>query len=511
MYSYEDRIRAVELYIKLGKRVKATIRQLGYPTKNALKGWYREHERLGDSAKGYRRAPKYSVALQQAAVDHYLHHGRCIEFTRKALGYPCRPLLRSWIHAAHPELCQLSVGRGRAVASPLKVKHEAVIALCTRQGKAQAIAQDLGVSRETLYNWKNQLLGREVPASMKRQGKPPADPDKAELEQQLEALKGELRRLRLEHDLLKKANEIIKKDLGVDLQLLTNREKTMLVDALKPAHAVKELLAALGLARSSYFYNRGQIRLGDRHVELRRTLSEIFERNRRCYGYRRLHASLRRMCIFLSEKVVRRLMKQENLIVATPRRRRYGAYLGEISPAPENLINRNFRSAAPNQKWLTDITEFHLPAGKVYLSPIIDCFDGLVVSWSLGTSPDADLVNSMLDTAIETVTNGPDRPIVHSDRGAHYRWPGWLSRIDGARLIRSMSRKACSPDNAACEGFFGRLENELFYSRTWQSTTIENFISEVDSYIRWYNGERIKISLGSRSPVEYRANLGYAT
>ena len=101
-------------------------------------------------------------------------------------------------------------------------------------------------------------------------------------------------------------------------------------------------------------------------------------------------------------------------------------------------------------------------AGKIYLSPIIDCFDGLVVSWSLGTSPDAEFVNTMFDTAIETVANGPDRPIVHSDRGAHYRWPGWLSRIDGAGLIRSMSRKACSPDNAACEGFFGRLKNELF-------------------------------------------------
>jgi transposase-like protein len=86
MYSYEDKIRAVELYIKLGKRVKVTIRQLGYPIKNALKGWYREHERRGDLAKGYHRAPKYSMARQQAAVDHFLHHGRCIDFARKALG-----------------------------------------------------------------------------------------------------------------------------------------------------------------------------------------------------------------------------------------------------------------------------------------------------------------------------------------------------------------------------------------------------------------------------------------
>lgn len=206
---------------------------------------------------------------------------------------------------------------------------------------------------------------------------------------------------------------------------------------------------------------------------------------------------------------MQRLMKQESLVVARPKRRRYGSYLGEISPAPDNLLNRDFRAAAPNEKWLTDITEFQIPAGKVYLSPMIDCFDGMVVSWSLGTRPDAELVNTMLDAAIETVIDTEDRPVIHSDRGAHFRWPGWLSRIADAKLIRSMSRKGYSPDNAACEGFFGRLKTELFYPRNWQSTTIEQFIQAVDSYIRWYNEQRIKISLGFLSPLEYRESWTY--
>ena len=184
--------------------------------------------------------------------------------------------------------------------------------------------------------------------------------------------------------------------------------------------------------------------------------------------------------------------------------------MGEISPAPDNLINRDFQATIPNAKWLTDITEFQIPAGKVYLSPMIDCFDGLVVSWTIGTRPDADLVNTMLDTAIETVTNGTDRPIVHSDRGAHYRWPGWLARMSAAKLIRSMSRKGYSPDNAACEGFFGRLKTELFYPRNWAATTVAQFVETVNSYIHWYNEKRIKISLGSRSPREYRQSLGIA-
>ncbi len=124
------------------------------------------------------------------------------------------------------------------------------------------------------------------------------------------------------------------------------------------------------------------------------------------------------------------------------------------------------------------------------------------------TRPDAELVNTMLDTAIDTVTVSEIRPIVHSDRGAHYRWPGWLSRMSNAKLVRSMSRKGCSPDNAACEGFFGRLKTELFYPHDWQGITLEQFIQSVDAYIRGFNEMRIKVSLGSLSPIQYRKSLG---
>lgn len=81
---------------------------------------------------------------------------------------------------------------------------------------------------------------------------------------------------------------------------------------------------------------------------------------------------------------MQRLMRQEFLIVSKSRRRRYGSDLGEIRPGPENIINRDFHAGSPNEKWLTDITEFQMPAGKVYTSPMIDCFDGLVVSWTIG-------------------------------------------------------------------------------------------------------------------------------
>jgi transposase InsO family protein len=161
----------------------------------------------------------------------------------------------------------------------------------------------------------------------------------------------------------------------------------MLVDALKQTYPLPELLSVLRLARSSYFYHRARLLVADRHAGARRVIADIFECNHRCYDYGRIRAALSRQQVFISEKVVRPLMRQEGLAAATTRRRRYGSDRGEISPAPENLINRDFHAAAPNQKWFTDITEFQIPAGKVYLSPVTDCFDGLVVSWSISTRP----------------------------------------------------------------------------------------------------------------------------
>ena len=200
-------------------------------------------------------------------------------------------------------------------------------------------------------------------------------------------------------------------------------------------------------------------------------------------------------------------MQEDKLIVPNVRRRKYNSYKGEITPAVPNVIERDFHAEQPNTKWLTDITEFHIPAGKIYLSPIIDCFDGLPVSWTIGISPDADLVNTMLDSAIGML-NENEHPIVHSDRGAHYRWPGWIERMAKAGLTRSMSKKGCSPDNSACEGFFGRLKNEMFYGCSWKDVTIEEFKRIIDEYIYRYAEKRIKLSLGGMSPIQYRQSLG---
>ena len=215
MYSYEERIRAVKLYIKLGKRTGPTIRQLGYPTKNSLKSWHREYERDRDLQVGYARSrKKYAAQQLQVAVQHYLDHDRCIASTLRALRYPCRELLTDWIDELYPHIRRRMVGRAPNVQHPPEIKNAAVVELCTRTTNAQTIAQSVGVCRPTLYNWKNQLIGRETSASMKRHndsGSAPKQKDLTELEQHVALLERNIRRLQLEHDLLKKANELLKK------------------------------------------------------------------------------------------------------------------------------------------------------------------------------------------------------------------------------------------------------------------------------------------------------------
>ena len=153
-------------------------------------------------------------------------------------------------------------------------------------------------------------------------------------------------------------------------------------------------------------------------------------------------------------------------------------------------INQLKAQIQANEKWLTDITEFAIPSGKVYLSPIVDCFDGLLVNWNISTSPDALLVNSMLDDAAKLLSVEA-KPIIHSDRGAHYRWPGWIDRMEKNGFIRSMSKKGCSPDNSACDGVFGRIKNEMFYNADWSGVNISEFIGILNDYLYWYNEKLI--------------------
>ena len=521
MFTYDERIKAVNLLIQYDLSYADVIRELGYPTRRALRNWYEEYKENKSLHTNYIRKYKYNSEEKHTAVNYYLEHGKSVSRTVRKLGYPSRPELVNWIAEIAPDQKKHCRSGGAVVKYTREQKEQAVISLCSRSKSAKEVAAEHGTTRENLYNWKRQLLteGRVHSMSNKKPNKTinthsvdtevsEIRSEKDNLASQVAELQKEVRRLKIECGIYEKAAEIIKKDQGINIQTLTNREKAIIISALRESYQLKELLEIIRMAKSSYCYQIISINT-DKYTDLKEKVKTVFKESSSRYGYRRIHSVISTAGTIVSEKVVRRIMKEENLVVPNIKRKKYFSYKGEISPEVENIVNREFHADNPNNKWLTDITEFHIPAGKIYLSPIIDCFDGLPVSWTIGTSPSAELVNTMLDEAILSL-RGNEKPIIHSDRGCHYRWPGWVERMEKAGLTRSMSKKGCSPDNSACEGFFGRLKNEMFYGCSWTDFTIGQFIEELDKYIKWYAEKRIKLSLGGMSPLDYRRSLGLA-
>ena len=304
-----------------------------------------------------------------------------------------------------------------------------------------------------------------------------------------------IERLVLENAVLRAVNDVLK---AASLDGMSNREKTLVIDRLRPAGkwSLRELTSSLGISKSSYEYQHTAIARPDRLAALRALVRRVFtEDGEGARGYRFVTARLRELDepVRASEKVVLRIMREEGLVPRWMRRKRrpYSSYAGEPTPAPPNLVRRDFRSALPNFLWLTDITEFRLPDDprKVYLSPAVDLFDGDVAAFSVGTSPSKALVAEMLAGAVAAAGGGFT---LHSDRGWHYRTPDWVRACGEAGVERSMSRKGHSPDNAACEGFFGRLKVEFFHGRDWRGVSAERFAAELAEWIRWYREGRLK-------------------
>ena len=262
--------------------------------------------------------------------------------------------------------------------------------------------------------------------------------------------------------------ELLGKEPGADPENLTGREKAVLVKQTSERLGVTagSLLPVVGIARSTYHYQLNAMKRPDKDSGLLELVREAFENSKRRYGYKRVHLELKGMGVRVSAKRVMRLTARHGLAPLFKSAKRYGSYKGEPAKAPKNLADRDFHAERPNRLWITDPAGFSIPAGKAYLSPVIDCHDGLPVAWTIGTSPNAALANGMLADACSTLRDG-EKPIIHSDRGCRYRWPEWIRICKEHGLTRSMSAKGCSPDNAAAEGFFGRLKQEFFHKRSF--------------------------------------------
>lgn len=198
-------------------------------------------------------------------------------------------------------------------------------------------------------------------------------------------------------------------------------------------------------------------------------------------------------------------MRQEGLLCTKfkTRSRKYSSYKGQVGKVAPNVVNRNFKANRPNKLWLTDVTEFRIKGQeqRLYLSPILDVYNSEIVSYTLSHHPTIKLTNRMLEKATKRI-EGYDSLVIHSDQGFHYQHSSWSSKLKNLNITQSMSRKGNCLDNSPMENFFGILKQEMYYGVEFKN--YDQLRKEIESYIKWYNEDRIKTKLNGMSPVDYR-------
>lgn len=277
----------------------------------------------------------------------------------------------------------------------------------------------------------------------------------------------------------------------------------IVINELRQVFELKALLKYAKIPRSTFYYQLNAIKAPDKYEQVKEEITAIYHENKGRYGYRRTTAELRKRGFLINHKTVLKLMQQLG-IQCFVRPKKYKSYKGEIGIVCDNLLNREFHADKPNEKWVTDITEFRVRDEKLYLSPIVDLFNGEVVSYNLSRHPVFSQVVDMLKKAFRKIPNNTNL-ILHSDQGWQYQMKQYQKMLTKKGIRQSMSRKGNCLDNSLAENFFGLLKTELFYAKEY--TNIEELEKDIIEYIKYYNKNRIKLKLNGMSPVNYRLQV----
>ncbi|PGT76191.1 MULTISPECIES: IS3 family transposase [Bacillaceae] len=359
-------------------------------------------------------------------------------------------------------------------------------------------------THSTIQNWLKSFESLGIDAlkptqkgrpSMKKETKKPKSVEESE------ALRAENERLRMENAYLKKLQ-----GLNSRKGKITEENKAQIIYELRHEFKVIDLVKVAGIARSTYYYWVKQMDRPDKYKETKELIQGIFDEHQGRYGYRRITLELRNRGLKINHKTVRRLMNKMGLKCLV-RMKKYQSYRGNIGKVAPNILERDFKASKPNEKLVTDVTEFHLHGEKLYLSPILDLYNGEIIAYNIEKRPVYRLVSEMLDKAFSRLNEG-DTPILHSDQGWHYRMKHYQHALKEKGIIQSMSRKGNCLDNAVMENFFGLLKSELLYLKEFES--MEHFKLELENYIYYYNHKRIKAKLKGMSPVQYRIHAQVA-
>ena len=273
-----------------------------------------------------------------------------------------------------------------------------------------------------------------------------------------------------------------------------------MIQELRREYDLAILLEIAQLPRSTFYYHTKRQNIEDKYAHAKAEITVIYHENKGRYGYRRITDELHNRGILLNHKTVQRLMKELGLICRV-RMKKYRSYKGEKGTTADNHLNREFRAKKPNQKWVTDVTEFRLFGQKLYLSPILDLCSGDIVTYTISDSPNLLMVTTMLEQAFAKIPDNTNL-LLHSDQGWHYRHKQYVQMLKDKGIRQSMSRKGNCYDNSVMENFFGHLKSELLYLQEFES--MEHFKTELIEYIDYYNNRRIKARLKGLPPALHR-------
>ena len=273
-----------------------------------------------------------------------------------------------------------------------------------------------------------------------------------------------------------------------------------MIQKLRQEFSLALLLDIAQLPRATFYYHLKRMNRTDKYEAAKAEIMAIYHENKGRYGYRRITAELHKRNFLLNHKTVQRLMKELGLVCRV-RMKKYRSYKGEVGKIAPNLLNRDFHAEKPNQKWVTDVTEFSLFGEKLYLSPILDLHSSDLISYTIYDRPVLSMVTTMLDKAFEKIPDGTNL-ILHSDQGWQYQHKQYQRMLQRKGIRQSMSRKGNCLDNAVIENFFGLLKSELLYLQEFES--IEHFKQELIEYLDYYNNRRIKAKLKGLPPAVHR-------
>lgn len=280
-----------------------------------------------------------------------------------------------------------------------------------------------------------------------------------------------------------------------------------MIEKLRREFKLELLLEIAELPRATFYYHLKGSKQTDKYTAEKEMIAAIYHENKGRYGYRRVTVELRKRGFIRNHKTVRRLMKELGLVCRV-RMKKYRSYKGEVGKIAPNLLKRDFEVDKPNQKWVTDITEFNLFGQKLYLSPVLDLCSRDIVSYTIAERPVLSMVTSMLDKAFTQIPDDT-KLLLHSDQGWQYQHKNYQRMLRKKGIRQSMSRKGNCLDNAVMENFFGLLKSELLYLQKFES--MEHFERELVDYLDYYNNRRSKAKLKGLPPAIHRQQALSAT